>query len=132
VKLLADTSALLALAMRDDAHHAAAVEYLRRHPQIRFVLTDLIVAEVATRLRARTDAARAAALARSLLDSQRYEVLFVDGALLRGAIDRLARLADKRLSLTDCASFETMERLGLSAAFTFDHDFRACGYATVP
>lgn len=132
MKLLADTSALLALTMRDDRNHGAAVEFLRRHPHARFVLTELVVAEVATRVRARADAQRAAALARSFLDSRRYEVLFVDADLLRGAIDRLARFADKRLSLTDCASFEAMERLGLSAAFTFDHDFRDCGFEMLP
>jgi predicted nucleic acid-binding protein len=132
LKVLADTSALLALAMRDDKHHDAAVQFLRSHPHARFVLTELVIAEVATRIRARAGAAPAAALARSLLESRRYELLFVDLDLLRGAIDRMARFADKRLSLTDCASFELMERLGLSSAFTFDRDFRDCGFEMLP
>ena len=102
-KLLADTSALLAL-----------------------------VNEVATRVRARAGAGPAAALARSLLESRRYELVFVDMELLRGAVERLARLSDKRLSLTDCASFELMDQLGLTSAFTFDSDFRDCGYTMVP
>lgn len=132
MKLLADTGALLALVMRNDRNHAAAVEFVRRNPRARFVLTELILAEVATRLRVRAGAARAAAFANDLLRSQRYEVLLSDMALLRGALDRLARYADKRLSLTDCASFEIMERLGLAAAFTFDRDFRDCGFRMLP
>jgi predicted nucleic acid-binding protein len=52
VKLLADTSALLALLLRDDRHHAVAV-------------------------------------AGSLLDSRRYEVLFADTSLVREALERL-------------------------------------------
>jgi len=44
----------------------------------------------------------------------------------------LARHADKRLSLADCASFELIDRLGLTAAFSFDRDFRDCGYRMVP
>jgi predicted nucleic acid-binding protein len=44
----------------------------------------------------------------------------------------MARFGDKRLSLADCASFELMERLGLSAAFSFDRDFRDCGYRMLP
>lgn len=131
-KLLADTSALLALAMRDNRNHATAVEFVRRNPQARFVLTELIVNEVATRVRARAGADPAAALARSLLESRRYELVFVDMELLRGAVERLARLSDKRLSLTDCASFELMDQLGLTSAFTFDSDFRDCGYTMVP
>ncbi|MEK7701974.1 MAG: PIN domain-containing protein [candidate division NC10 bacterium] len=131
-KLLADTSALLALAMRDDRNHEAAVEFVRRNPQARFVVTELIVSEVATRVRARAGAGQAAALARSLLESRRYELVFVDMELLRGAVERLARFSDKRLSLTDCASFELMDRLELTSAFTFDSDFRDCGYTMAP
>jgi predicted nucleic acid-binding protein len=39
---------------------------------------------------------------------------------------------DKPPSLTDCASFELIDRLGLDGAFAFDHDFRGCGYRLVP
>ena len=87
--------ALLALAMRDDKHHGAAVQFVRSHPHARLVLAELVVVEVATRVRARAGAAQAAALARSLLESRRYELLFVDLDLLRGAIERMARFADK-------------------------------------
>jgi uncharacterized protein len=132
VKLLADTSALLALYVRNDANHARALEFVRQNPSARYVLTELILAEVATRLRALAGAERGASVALSLLESRRYEVLFADSGLLRGAIQRMARLRDKRLSLADCVSFEVMDRLGLRDAFSFDRDFRDCGYAMVP
>jgi uncharacterized protein len=132
VKLLADTSALLALYVHDDANHRRALEFVRQNPDARFVLTELILAEVATRLRALAGAERGASVALSLLESRRYEVLFADSGLLRGAIAKMASLRDKRLSLTDCLSFELMERLGLSQAFSFDRDFRDCGYSMVP
>jgi predicted nucleic acid-binding protein len=41
-------------------------------------------------------------------------------------------MTDKRLSLTDCASFELMARLRLDSAFSFDRDFRDCGFQMVP
>jgi len=132
VKLLADTSALLALYVRDDANHARALEFVRQHPRVKCVLTELILAELATRLRALAGAERAASVTLSLLESRRYEVLFADTGLLRGAIEKMGRLRDKRLSLTDCVSFELMERLGLREAFSFDRDFRDCGYSMVP
>lgn len=132
MKLLADTSGLLALYVRDDVNHARALDFVRQFPKARYVLTELVLAEVATRLRALAGPERAASVTLSLLESRRYEVLFADTGLLRGAIEKMARLSDKRLSLTDCLSFELMERLGLREAFSFDREFRDCGYAMVP
>jgi uncharacterized protein len=132
VKLLADTSALVALALARERNHRAARSFVRTNPGTRFVLTELVLAEIATVLRSQVDAERAAAIARSYLASRRYEVIFVDVETLEGALDRMAKLADKRLSLVDCASFETIDRLGLDGAFTFDSDFRECGYVSMP
>lgn len=132
MNLLADTSALLALYLADDRNHRAAVAFLRGAPRARFVLTEMILGELLTRLAARAGARRAAEVGKALLASERYEVLFLDATLLAEAIERLERFADKRLSLTDCASFALMERLRVKAAFTFDDDFRDCGFDMVP
>jgi predicted nucleic acid-binding protein len=132
LKLLADTSALLALVLRDDSRHEMAKDFLRRSPRVRFVITELILAEVVTRLRARSDAARAVAFAHDALASRRYDIVFVDARLLQGALSQMSRFTDKRLSLTDCASFEVMGRLGLDGAFSFDRDFQDCGYRMLP
>ena len=132
MKLLADTSALLALYIRDDRNHRAAAEFVRQNARARFLMTDLILSETVTRLRARASAERAVAVAEDLLRSRRYEVLFVDARIVAGALHRMARFADTRLSLADCASFEVMDELALSTAFTFDRDFRDCGYQMVP
>jgi predicted nucleic acid-binding protein len=69
---------------------------------------------------------------RELLRSRRYELLLVEHDVLDGAVDAIERFADKSLSFTDCTSFETIDRLGLEAAFSFDRDFRDCGYRMVP
>ena len=132
MKLLADTSALLALVFRDDANHAVAVAFARHNVQARFLLTDPILVEVVTRLRARAGPEQAVAAGRSRLQSRRFELLFVDVDIIAAALAQTSRFGDKRLSLTDCASFELMDRLGLTAAFSFDRDFRDCGYRTVP
>ena len=132
MKLFVDTSALLALAVPRDRHHREALDFLRSHAHARFVLTELVVSELATRLRALAGARRASAVASSLFESQRYEVIFTDTELLRAGLERMGRLADKELSLTDCVSFELMDRLALPSAFTFDHDFRDCGFGMLP
>ena len=89
MKLLADTGALLAYLMKNDQHHRDAVAFVRHHPEARFVLTSLILSELVTRLRPRAGAARAAAAGRSLLESQRYSVVFVDAPLVRSALARM-------------------------------------------
>jgi len=132
VKLLADSSALLALVMRDDQNHRVAKAFATRNRSARFVVSELILAEVVTRARAWVGAAVAVGLGRDLLRSRRYELVFVDAEIIDGALASMERYGDKRLSLTDCVSFEIMERLGLEAAFTFDRDFRDCGLRTVP
>lgn len=104
MKLLADSSALLALYLADDRNHRAAVDFLRETPRARLVLSEMILGEVATRLAARAGARRGAEVARALLASRRYEVLFVDRELLSDATAIMEKFADKRLSLTDCTS----------------------------
>ena len=132
MKLLADTSALPALILRDDQNHTRAVEFVRQHPGNRYVLSELVLSELVTRVRARADAERAAAAGADLRRSQRYQVVFVDRALDEGGLALMRRFADKRLSLADAVSFELMQRLGIGAAFSFDRDFRDCGFAMLP
>lgn len=132
MRLLADTGALLAFTLKNDRHHRAAVGFLRHHTSTRFVLTELILGELVTRLRARASADTAAAVGRSVLESRRFALAFTDGELLHDAIARMGRYADKRLSLTDCTSFALIDRLGLDGAFAFDTDFRDCGYRMFP
>ena len=132
MKLLADTSALIALVVELDTRHPEAVRFTRQNPHFRFVVTELILGELATRVRALRGARKAVEVAEDLLASPRHELVFVDLELIRGALTRMARFDDKRLSLTDCVSFELMENLGLRTAFTFDRDFRDCGFETVP
>ena len=38
----------------------------------------------------------------------------------------------RRLSLVDCTAFQTMRRLGIETAFTFDNYFREEGFRTIP
>ncbi len=51
---------------------------------------------------------------------------------MSGALQQMIRFSDKQLSITDCASFGTMSRLGMSVAFSFDRHFRECGLEMSP
>jgi predicted nucleic acid-binding protein len=96
------------------------------------VLTELILSETVTRLRARTDAAHAADIGAALLNSRRYEVIFVDPPLVEAGIADLRRFADKQLSLVDAVSFAVIRTLALDGSFTFDRNFRDCGFDVYP
>lgn len=132
MKLLADTGALLALFNPRDEYHKQASRFVREAASARFVVTELIVSETVTRLRARTNAARAADVGVALLNSRRYEVLFADTPLLEAGLADLRRFADKRLSLVDAVSFAVIRSLALDGSFTFDRDFRDCGFPVYP
>ena len=95
-------------------------------------MTNLVLAEVATRLSARAGADRAVGLVRDLLSSRRYEVVFVDRPLFDAAVRKMEQHHDKALSLPDCASFALMDALDLDTAFAFNTDVRDCGYHLVP
>ena len=96
VKLLADTGALLALFDPRDKLHRRARQFAHAAAGTRFVLTELILSETVTRLRARPDAGRAADVGAALLSSRRYEVIFVDPPLIEAGLGELRRFADKR------------------------------------
>ena len=48
------------------------------------------------------------------------------------AIQTVLTANRRNLSLVDCASFETMRRLGIETVFTFDEHFRDQGFKVVP
>ena len=56
-------------------------------------------------------------------------MLFVDGPLVEEGLANLRRFADKRLTLVDAVSFAVITSLRLDGSFTFDRDFRDCGFA---
>ena len=68
--------------IRDDRNHRAAAEFVRQNARARFLMTDLVLSETVTRLRARASAERAVAVAEDLLRSRRYEVVFVDARIV--------------------------------------------------
>lgn len=132
MKLLADTGALIALFHPRDALHQPAARFVKAAAGTRFVVTELILSETVTRIRARVDADRAADVGVALLNSRRYELLLVDTALVENGLAELRRHRDKRLSLVDAVSFAVIRALALDGAFTFDRDFRDCGFEVFP
>ena len=60
--------------------------------------------------------------------STEVDVVYVDEALHRAALDLLQKRLDKSWSLADAVSFVPMQRLGLAEALTTDHHFEQVGF----
>jgi predicted nucleic acid-binding protein len=130
-RVLADTSALLALASGRDQYHSRAVEVAHRFLASggRLVSTSLVLRELHGHLLYRRGASEARAVLTALLDDPAYEWVDVPVALLREAVSAwLERFRDQRFSLTDAVSFEVMRRERLTTAFAYDQGFETVGY----
>ena len=131
VRVLADTSALLALSRRQDQYHARAVEIAERHLATggRFLSTTLVLGELYSHLLYLRGPRGARDVLTHLLEDPMHEWMDVNAALVREASVRwLERFADQRFSLVDAASFEVMRRENLTQAFAFDHHFEVAGF----
>lgn len=58
------------------------------------------------------------------------EVVWVDETLHRLGVARARQARERRLSLTDCVSFELMSSRGCKQAITDDEHFKKMGYTT--
>jgi predicted nucleic acid-binding protein len=132
VKVLVDSSAVLALLTAEDEHHTAARTWFadaagRRHD--RLVTHNYVAVESAALVRGRLGASAAKSLFEDLLAV--FEMVFVDEALHRAAVSSyLARPGGP--SLVDRMSFHVMRDASIRRAFAFDSDFRREGFETVP
>jgi predicted nucleic acid-binding protein len=71
---------------------------------------------------------KAVRIARELLDSACVKVVAQSRETLLWAMERYANRADKRYSLTDCASMNVMDAEGIKDVLTHDHHFEQEGY----
>jgi uncharacterized protein len=132
VRVLVDTSALLALASARDQWHARAVRTARANALsgVRYVSTVLVLAEFHAHCLYARGADEARRTITALLDDPVHEWLDVDAALITHAVARwLLQFPDQRFSLADAVSFEVMRRERIKQAFAFDRHFETAGFS---
>ena len=124
-----DTSALYAVANRDDEAHAAAAriwKQLIEDERFQPITTNYVVVETFSLAHRRRGLQAARAIAESL--DERVEIAFVDEALHRAAMNDCLRSRKRTVSLVDSVSFAFMRRLSIQTAFAFDRHFSDQGF----
>ena len=121
-----DTSYWVALRLRRDANHDAAVRLWT--PGQAILTTNHVVGETWTFLRRRDGHPSAVAFLDAVEATDWLTVVFVDQATEREARTWLRRHDERVYSFVDATSFAVMRRERLREALAFDSDFSAAGF----
>jgi predicted nucleic acid-binding protein len=131
LSVFVDTSALLAVLDADDKEHAAAAAALRSllDTEEDLVTSNYVLVETFALVQSRLGLGAVRLLQQDLVPILR--VAWIDAESQAAAVTALLTAGRRRLSLVDCASFETMRRLGVTRAFAFDGHFEEQGFEVV-
>lgn len=132
--IFVDTSAWVAAFVDRDQHHEAAANVMEKllDEGKMFLTTDYVFDETVTRLRYEGGHAQAVKVGEQILASRVARVVEVGRKLRDEAWRIFKKTGDQELSFTDCTSFATMRKFGLTEAFTFDEDFQRMGFLALP
>lgn len=128
MKVFADTSALFALLVRDDSMHTRAklnFEYFAQN-NIQLLTSSYVLLETLTLLQRRAGIDAATDFDRKI--APLLDVVWVDETWHNLAMRRLLVENSRSVSLTDCLSFEIMEKRNITCAFAFDNHFADRGF----
>ena len=130
--IFVDTSAFYALLDGDDAEHSRGLKLWEREPpgEGGLVTTNYVVLESMALLQSRLGMPAVRVFRDAILPLVRIE--WIDEVIHAQAVSAFIATDRRGLSLVDLSSFETMRRLEIRSAFTFDRHFRKYGFETVP
>ena len=125
-----DTSGWIALLNSRESWHVEANRIWKEfgHRRRSVFVTDWVVAETGNGL---AGGGRRELFVKSLrvfMSAANVRLVYVDGDLLRRAIDLYEARPDKEWGLVDCASFVLMKEQGIRDALTNDHHFEQAGF----
>ena len=130
MSIFVDTSALMALLDADDSCHPQAAEAWQRlvENNEELISTSYVLIESFALSQSRLGAEASETLAEDVIPLLR--TIWIEPAH-RTELTRRFQSSEGPKSLTDCASFDTMRRLGLTRAFAFDPQFEEQGFEAV-
>ncbi|HGJ64659.1 TPA: PIN domain-containing protein [bacterium] len=127
-----DTSALLAILDADDKNHVKAKQQWTDLviAEDTLVCSDYVLVESLALIQHRIGL-----MAVKVFHEDIFPILtveWVDESIYQAGIASVLISARRDLSLVDCISFETMRRLGIQSAFSFDKHFKEQGFSCLP
>lgn len=127
-RVFADTSALYAHLVANDANHARATRALKAlaHDQAVLVTSSYVLVETYALLARRIGLAAVERFRSDL--APLLEVVWIDEALHEEALDLLTERQSRDISLVDAASFVVMRHNRLDEALAFDRHFEREGF----
>lgn len=128
--IFVDTSALIALVMRKDEHHAAALEIMSALDEGKnsLVTTEFVLVELANALSKKNLRYKALTIIDTWASLSTFTVIWSSAELFDSTLKLYREMHDKDWSLTDCASFVVMKDRDISLAFTSDKHFEQAGF----
>lgn len=134
-EIFIDTSAFIALFIRDDEFHKRAIKYWQKTKERdqEFLTSNFVLDELYTFLRARKGKKTAIDFANYLAENT--DIVEVKRIFLQDekrAWQYFKKLLGRGVSFTDCTSFALMKRLLIKKAFAFDEDFEKAGFKVIP
>jgi predicted nucleic acid-binding protein len=115
----------------DDNHNAAKqtwIDLVEQH--IDLIITNYIVVETFALVQRRLGVAALRTLQEDVLPI--LQIHWITEMIHKAGTTALLVAANRRLSLVDCASFETMRTLGIKTVFAFDRHFSKQGFECIP
>jgi predicted nucleic acid-binding protein len=127
-----DTSALLAVLDADDLNHLSAKQAWENlvANEDDLVCTNYVLVETFALVQSRLGLEAIRTLQEDIVPLLRVE--WLDAQSHASSVAALLIAARRQLSLVDCASFDAMRRLGVTAVFTFDRHFAEQGFNQIP
>jgi len=134
-RIYMDTTALIALANKNDKNHKKARKFLKSKLDegVLFVIGRPVFAEFLNGTSKRVGKSKAIELYEAYTKSRFVVIEKEMEEDWEKAWDIFLKYEDQDgMDLVDCLSFAIMERIGLRKAFTFDKDFEIYGFVKLP
>jgi len=124
------TQGWTALSNKKDQFHQRALATKNRliSQHTKFITSNFVLDETYTLLLTRIGHVAAVEFGEMIRHTPSVDVIHVTESIEEKAWQTFKRYSDKTFSFTDCTSFIIMQQLGITDAFTNDHNFEQMGF----